>query len=286
MFKSIKTWLVRFIHSSIYKPGHYYSPIADYKEVKSRELILFSQDVKVHDVNIMSKPQSDRLANFIKYKLEFKNLFDRSESRYHPDNGFFNYSDGFYLYGMMRDLKPKRIIEVGSGHSSALMLDINEMYFDGAIELSFVEPFPERLNTLLKNGDKDCEIIIKKVQEVNLEKFNQLEQHDMLFIDSSHVSKVGSDVNFLIFNVLPILKPGVIIHFHDITWPFEYPKEWIYEGRYWNEAYLLRAFLMNNNNYEILLFNSYLAHYHQGWLKEQTPECSVPGGSLYLRKLK
>lgn len=286
MIRRLKELVKSLLGMPLYKNGHYYSPIPDYKEVKSRESILFSKDVAVHDVNIMSKSQSDSLANFLKYKLEFENLFDRNESRYHPDNVFFNYADGFYLFGMIRDNKPKRIIEVGSGHSSTLMLDINEMYFDGAIELSFVEPFPERLNSLLKDSDIECEVIINKVQEVKLEKFKQLEQNDILFIDSSHVSKVGSDVNFLIFNVLPVLKPGVIIHFHDITWPFEYPKEWIYEGRYWNETYLLRAFLMNNNDYEMLLFNSYLAHYHQFWLKEHLPECSVPGGSLYLRKLK
>ena len=93
------------------------------------------------------------------------------------------------------------------------------------------------------------------VQNVKLIEFEKLEPNDLLFIDSSHISKIGSDLNYLLFEVLPSLKPGVIIHFHDILYPFEYPYEWIEKGIYWNEAYLLKAFLMHNKNYEILLFN-------------------------------
>lgn len=282
----LKKWIKRVLKKPRFADGHYYSPIPDSREVILREAVIFSKDVDVKGIELKLDSQRDRLFSFLGFKKEFEDLLESGEARYSSDNGFFNYSDGFHLFGMMRDFKPSRIIEVGSGFSSALMLDTNDMYFNKGIKLSFIEPFPARLNSLLNENDSHSQVITQKVQEIQLDHFEQLKSNDFLFIDSSHVSKVGSDVNFLLFNVLPVLKPGVIIHFHDIIWPFEYPKEWIYEGRYWNEAYLLRAFLMNNDDYEVLLFNNYLAYNHQRWLKEHLPECCVPGGSLYLRKLR
>ncbi|MCZ8539210.1 hypothetical protein [Psychrobacillus psychrodurans] len=86
---------------------------------------------------------------------------------------------------------------------------------------------------------------------------------DILFIDSYHVSKIGSDVNYIIFEILPKLKPGVRIHFHDIFYPFEYPEKWIFEGRFWNRAYLLRAFLQYNQDFIIDLWNNYLILEHK-----------------------
>jgi hypothetical protein len=105
-----------------------------------------------------------------------------------------------------------------------------------------------------------------------------------LFVDSTHVSKTGSDLNCILFDILPSLSSGVIIHFHDVFNNFEYPKEWVFGGRNWNEDYLIRAFLMNNSNYEILFFNDYMHH------KYATAFTNLPltyknfGGSLWLRK--
>ena len=92
--------------------------------------------------------------------------------------------------------------------------------------------------------------------------FRELHAGDVLFVDSTHVAKVGSDVNHIFFEILPILQPGVVVHFHDIMYPFEYEPKWIYTGVAWNEAYMLRAFLMFNPTFKILLFNSFLAHLH------------------------
>jgi hypothetical protein len=132
---------------------------------------------------------------------------------------------------MMRTFKPKEIIEIGSGHSSAIMLDTNEICFDNKINLTFIEPYPEeRLMKILKDSDKISHTIInKKVQSIDLDTFLSLSENDILFVDSTHVSKVGSDVNFILFEVLPALKPGVLIHFHDIFYPFEMPKHWVLE---------------------------------------------------------
>ena len=123
------------------------------------------------------------------------------------------------------------------------------------------------------------------VQNVPLAAFEELGDNDILFIDSSHVCKAGSDVNFLVFNVLPALAPGVVVHFHDIGWPFEYPLQWIADGRAWNEAYLLRAFLQYNRSFEILVFNSYAYRTFRSFFEKRMPlYLERPGGSLWLRK--
>jgi hypothetical protein len=112
-----------------------------------------------------------------------------------------------------------------------------------------------------------------------------LEANDILFIDSSHVSKAGSDVNHLFFTVLPRLKPGVLVHVHDVFYPFEYPLGWLRQGRAWNELYLLRAFLQYNTAFEMLFFNSFLWKHHKEQLAAKLPRMATnPGGSIWLRK--
>lgn len=112
-----------------------------------------------------------------------------------------------------------------------------------------------------------------------------MEEGDVLFIDSIHVSKVGSDVNYLFFEISPRLKKGVYIHLHDIFYPFEYPKEWIFSGKVWNELYLLRAFLQNNYNYKILFFQNIMEKRHKDKFMEKWPlNAPIHGGSIWLQK--
>jgi predicted O-methyltransferase YrrM len=178
------------------------------------------------------------------------------------------------------------VIEVGSGYSSALMLDVADEFGLRDTRFVFVDPNPERLTAALREGDADrVEIVTTAVQDLGVAHFDSLRAGDMLFIDSSHVTKVGSDVNFLVFQVLPRLAEGVLVHFHDVFWPFEYPKEWVLGGRCWNEAYLLRAFLQYNSRFEIVLFNSFLARRHSGFVAATLPDVLPdPGGSLWLRR--
>ncbi len=124
----------------------------------------------------------------------------------------------------------------GSGYSSCLILDTNELFFDNAISCTFIEPYPGRLLSLLKEEDqKHYQLIQKNLQDIELTSFKELSPNDILFVDSTHVSKTNSDVNYLLFNILPSLNSGVLIHFHDIFYPFEYPKKWVYEGRAWKK---------------------------------------------------
>lgn len=149
------------------------------------------------------------------------------------------------------------------------------------------DPFPQRLQSLLRSGDESRVAILQhRLEEIALERFRLLDDNDILFADSTHVSKIGSDVNRLVFEILPVLRPGVYVHFHDIFYPFEYPEPWVYEGRAWNEAYLLRAFLQFNRAFKIRLFNTFLAQFHGDLLAHKMPLClRNPGGSLWIQRV-
>jgi hypothetical protein len=210
----------------------------------------------------------------------------RPHGRYDtPGNSMFPSSDAAVLSALIRLVSPKRIIEVGSGYSSAVMLDTR----DEATQLTFVEPYPERLQRLIRPGDKNWELIRSPVQGTELDLFRQLSRDDILFIDSTHVMKAGSDVGYLLFQVLPNLASGVLVHFHDIFYAeygLGYQEGWLGEHRDWNEAYLLQAFLMHSSGYEIVLFNDYVWRMHSSVVEEYLPETlrERPGG-LWLRKI-
>ena len=266
-------------------PGHYYSPIISLEALALQKDEIWKKPTKELDgIELNEEEQLNFIEKLVPFydQLPFKP--EKTEGmRYFFENIMYAYSDGIFLYCMIREAKPKRIIEVGSGHSSALMLDVNNLFFDNEIALTFIEPYPERLNSLLKKGEK-INLIEKGVQSVDLKLFESLEENDILFIDSSHVMKTGSDLNFLFFEVLPKLKKGVKVHFHDIFYPFEYPKNWIFkEKRSWNEAYALRNFLSFNNKFKIILFNTYLEEFHEEWFKANMPMCLLnKGASIWL----
>ena len=129
-------------------------------------------------------------------------------------------------------------------------------------------------------------MIEKKVQDLDVDFFSQLNSGDILFIDSSHTVKIGGDVNYLFLEVLPRLNPGVIVHVHDIFLPFEYRRDWVLdEFRFWTEQYLLQAFLTFNSEFEVLLASYYLSHYHKEHLRAAFPD--LPrwiGGSFWMRR--
>jgi predicted O-methyltransferase YrrM len=271
-------------------PGHYYSPIPDREAVLARADELFDrsrQELPGIDLNL--DRQQELMKAFIEGGFYAEQPFTADKQpgrRYFFDNDQYGSSDALFLYCMIRHVKPQRIIEVGSGYSSCLMLDTNELHFDGRIELTFIDPDPQRVIDNLHAGDREAiRLIEKPIQDVPIEEIVALEPNDILFVDSSHVAKIGSDVNRLLFEILPRLPSGVYVHVHDILWPFEYPREWIEKGIAWNEAYLLRAFLMFNTEFRIQLCNTYLEIFHEAWFKEHMPLClKNPGGSLWLRK--
>jgi predicted O-methyltransferase YrrM len=244
--------------------GHYYSPVPDLEDVACRDEVVFAVPDTLEDINLNVPAQLALWDEMKAYRDEFPFGNLPGELRYGLSNGFFGHGDAWVLYGMIRACRPARIVEIGSGYSSAAILDINDLFLDGNLLTTFIDPHPERLTSLLREHDKDRSTIIRTpVQDADPAVFDQLGQGDILFVDSSHVSKVGSDVNYVLFEILPRLQPGVIITFHDVFYPFEYPRNWVMQGRFWNECYLLRAFLQNNSQYSIMVFNSYLAKMHR-----------------------
>ena len=118
-----------------------------------------------------------------------------------------------------------------------------------------------------------------------MELFLSLKAGDFLFIDSSHVLKCGSDLQLLMFEILPLLPSGVFVHFHDVFYPFDYPTEWLKEGKYWNENYFLRAFLSYNSDWSVSFFNTYVALAFNAFIKDKMPLCiKNSGGSLYIQR--
>lgn len=206
--------------------------------------------------------------------------------RYVPDNGFFGISDALVLQAVLRWARPTKVVEVGSGWSSACTLDTDERFLDRRTQLTFIDPDPVRLDAILTEGDLAqpgrIEIYRQPVQEVPDEVLLDLERSDVLFIDSSHVSKAGSDVNRLLLDVVPRLPAGVLVHVHDIAFPFEYARSWLEEGRFWNEAYLLRALLTDNPRLRIRVFNNYLAQRAPDAVQRHFPAWTGDGLSLWL----
>jgi predicted O-methyltransferase YrrM len=269
--------------------GHYYSPLPSIEEIRSKqEYIWGTVSKQVPGVDLNEEQQLKLLQEFQQYYQELPFKSEKQDNlRYLFENPAYSYSDAIFLYCMIRHLKPKRIIEIGSGYSSCVTLDTNELFFDNAISFSLIEPYPGLVQSLMKEADKDrVEIISKNLQDVALEKFAELQSGDILFIDSTHVAKINSDVNYIFSQILPSLNSGVYIHFHDIFYPFEYPKEWIYEGRAWNEIYMLRNFLQYNTTFKIVIFNTFLEYFYSDKFYQDMPLCMKnPGGSIWLQKL-
>lgn len=272
-------------NSEFFPPGHYYSAIPS---VEDRETFLAQQrpTQEIPGVELNSDKQFELLKQFKNYYDECPFRDEKSaELRYYYINPSYSYTDALTLHSMLRTFKPQRVIEIGSGYTSAAMLDTSELFLGDSIQFTFIEPYPELLHSLIKERDKRHTILGVKLQDVDKDIFKSLGANDILFVDSTHVSKLGSDVNRIIFEILPGLKEGVLVHFHDIFWPFEYPADWIRKGFAWNEAYVLRAFLEFNANFEIVFFASFLHNCYHDWFEEHMPLClKNTGGNIWLRR--
>jgi predicted O-methyltransferase YrrM len=269
-----------------FPPGHFYSPYPSIEQIREDADRIWDTPPELPRIDLRASEQLELLAEFARFydEMPFPEIQEPG-FRYFFENAFFSFADGTVLYSMLRYLGPKRIIEVGSGFSSALILDTNERFFDNSIECTFIEPYPDQLHELARTSDLDrATLVAQSVQSVPLDLFQSLGERDILFIDSTHVSKAGSDVNHLFFNVLPVLAPGVHVHLHDIFYPFEYPREWILDlRRAWSEAYVLRAFLEYNDSFAIRFFNDYLANFHSDRVEQSLPAMlRHGGGSIWL----
>jgi len=199
----------------------------------------------------------------------------------------FQAGDAEFLYGFIRLRKPRRIVEIGSGYSTliaakALRRNCEESA-SHACEHLCIEPY--EAPWLEKSGVK---VVRKRVEDVGLAPFAELDAGDLLFIDSSHVLRPQGDVVFEYLELLPSLKAGVAVHVHDIFSPRDYPEKWVIdEVRLWNEQYVLEAFLSCNREWKILAALNFLHHHHFDALRAACPFLTPAHdpGSFYLERV-
>ncbi len=271
-------------------PGHFYSPIVVPADVEALVLAArISPPETLPDVRLdlvrMERLWADLLPTLRTTAFPHDPHLSR---RYHCSNGNFGYGDAMMLRAMIMREKPRRFIEIGSGYSSAAALDTFDEMGGVKPAVTFIEPYPELLCSLLRPGDAThIQILKQRVQDVPLAIFDDLDVSDILFIDSTHILKTGSDVAHELSNILPRLRSGVVIHFHDVFYPFEYPYTWaVQENRSWNELYVLRAFLAYNDRFEIVFFNDYFFQMRRETIASTAEDfLRNSGGSLWLRKL-
>jgi hypothetical protein len=257
-------------------PGHPYSPIP------SRDDIVRTQDTDrptvqaIPGIDLRIDQQWELLHTLLPLYSDVAQLLV-SSPRFTLDNTWFTGADAVFMALMLRHLEPRRIVEVGSGYSSALIADTVPK-----THLTCIDPDPQRVQALL--GD-EVVVIAEPAQDVDIAVFDALAAGDVLSIDSSHVMRAGSDVHHMLFTVLPRLPRGVHIQVHDIFFPFEYPREWLDAGVAFSEAYAWRAILMNSTRPSIELWNHLLITRDPDWFHTHMPLCfSAPfrTGGLWL----
>ncbi|AKF86209.1 Methyltransferase domain-containing protein [Myxococcus fulvus] len=274
-------------------PNHFYQPIPD---TGSLPEALWGTRSKMVGIDLRESSQLallERLSS--KYRDEYQ-AFPRSATDephvYHLGNSEFGTVDAEVAYGLVRELRPRRLFEIGSGWSTRLSAQAcrkNEGEGAPACELVAFEPYPSEVLRAGFPGLTRLEPL--KAQDIPYSEVERLEENDILFIDSSHVLKVGSDVQVEFLELLPRLKKGVVVHVHDIFLPAEYPRAWVLEHRrFWTEQYLLQAFLSFNDSFEVLWGSSFMHLTHPERLRQAFPSYrGAPEdwpGSFWLRRVK
>ena len=264
--------------------GHFYSPVVDPKSPFVTRAL--ASPVPLAAVEIDDKRMHAEFETLVRWYREMPFPAEKSEGmRYYFANPAFSWTDAFVLYGYIRTLRPKRIVEVGCGYSTCVIFDTIDRFADPRPEVSCFDPYPDVALQLTSPGDPmRAAIQAIPLQDIPDHVFSSLEAGDILFIDSSHIGKTGSDVLDYLFRALPLVKPGVYVHIHDIGYPFEYSEEWVVsENRSWNEGYFLRAFLMYNQAFEVVFWNSYFVVKFSETVLEKAPGClNNGGGSIWL----
>jgi len=280
---------------AVTRSDDYYSPLPTVPQLKAKMDRWNRPSALVgvqYDLEAMKRELTGLLA---RYAAEFEELppyREVSEQEFGPG---YTQVDALTLYMMIRDAKPRRYIEVGSGMSTYYCsLAARKNASEGhPLQITCIEPHP--YDTLF--GIPGIEVIRKEVQDVDPSFFQSLEKDDILFIDSSHIIRIDGDVPFLYLEVLPSVRPGVLVHVHDVPFPYNIPyppKMWLYDQIWpmlWNEAMLLQAFLCYNDRYQIVLSIPMLRHFDEGFLVEDLPHYEpieknpATFSSLWLRRV-
>lgn len=258
---------------------HFYSPVPTLRELDGR--VWTPYDLTGVDWRPAAQRRLlARLGTWAEELGEFPDNQPASNTRFFYNNTAFCRTDAAVYYALIRELKPRRVLEVGAGYSTLLAAEAAARNASTIVDC--IEPFP--MAALREKIAGFGHLIEQKVQAVPVEEFERLEAGDILFIDSSHVSRVGSDVNYLILRVLPRLGDGVLVHIHDMFLPDEYPETWVRELKlFWNEQYLVYVFLLFNSRFRVLLSTHFLGRAAPEDIVKAFPFCQPPGGgSLWL----
>lgn len=274
---------------TLFPDGHFYSPVVDTDEVRRNSERIWPWELTVPGVDMREQLHRDLLVNHFPtlltdYQYPLQGPSDDELSFYYEENSQFRFMDSRSLFCLMRMIRPSPIVEVGSGYSSLLMFVVNSRFLQGSTSITCIEPFPRSF--LTKGAESGRYRLIQDcVQEVDLSVFEQLEDGDILFIDSSHVCKTGSDVSFLFLKILPSLKPGVYVYVHDIFLPDDYPAVWVMEeNRSWNEQYILQALLAENPNFEVVFGSNFAVRRFPELVSAATGQEPFGGGSFWFRR--
>lgn len=271
-------------------PNHFYQPIPDTRGLDWNEL---SKDLALEGIEMNEKKQllllNEKFSSLGGEFSSFRKISSRINVGKNPNfyfgNKAFDGVDASVYYCMIRSLKPKKIIEVGSGWSTKIAAKACLMNKNS--ELISIEPYPQP--ALKKGFPGFSKLIEERVEDMPSDFFQTLKGGDVLFIDSSHTVKIGGDVTFLFLEVLPKLNKGVYVHIHDIFLPFDYPKEWVMtEHRFWTEQYLLHAFLLFNNSFEVVYANNFMGYKYPNEVRRVFAPATnkIFGGSFWIKKVK
>jgi hypothetical protein len=272
---------------------HYYSPIANTRvlsqEPARSRVWPASGPPETPGIDWRAKEQITLVRDHFagQSPLHFPDSTTGDPRDYHTGNEMFSHLDAWMLQAMLRHVRPRRVIEVGCGWSSLVTARVNREYFGGQIDFTCIEPYPP--DFIAAGVDGISQLLVSPVEEVPVARFLELQPGDVLFIDSSHTLKTGGDVVFLLHEILPRLAPNVTVHIHDIFLPWDYPQEWVFTGRAWNEQYAVRSFLTFNSAFEIRLGVAWMSHFQPTVLTDSLPDFPEKytdgGGSLWIRRI-
>jgi hypothetical protein len=274
--RNFRLWENRGYHIT---PLHFYSPLPDTRDLEARDWALSD----CAGIDLRPQAQLRLLEAFSAFSSEYDALAtepgDRDE--FYLGNDAFCGIDPHVYHSMIRYFRPRQILEIGSGYST--VLGARACRLNRTTSYVCVDPWPREF---VADGVTGVDLIRQRVEELDVNLLLQLQENDILFVDSSHVVRTGGDVSFLILEVLPRLSRGVIVHFHDIFLPFDYPKEWIVQRhRFWTEQYLLQAYLADNRKVEVLFASHFMSLTHPRPLRRAFPKALwLGGGSFWIRK--
>jgi hypothetical protein len=264
----------------------FYSPIPDLKRIPEST---WERESELAGIHFDLEQQLGYLDGLRQCLAEFHPAEQASgdSDSYFLENGSYGRVDSDVLYATVRAAKPSRIVELGSGYTTLVVAQacLENEREGAAAEYVVFDPYPGVARPDLPGLTELARI---PAEELSPERLGPLGENDLLIVDTTHTVKIGGDVNHVVLDILPGLGRGVLVHFHDIFLPWEYPRKWAEDyGLYWSEQYLLQGFLSLNKEFEILCALYALARRRPDKLRELIPswrDGAVPG-AFWIRRL-